>query len=129
MMFVALWTFVEMTTLICGYCCFYGEIVKFHVKEKAKIEVNALHAVNEQLRREAHRVGLYYKKEGGGFYLYHTDEWLLDMQHLRKENKNLRKDNDLYEKQFIAMCKYASRNGYQFEFKDGKCVGMILKKV
>jgi len=128
MPFNAIWTFIEMTLMICGFCLLWGEIVKFYILKKAEEEARALHSVNEQIRHEAHRCGLYFKKEHGGFYLYHTDESLLESKILREENRKLKKDNDLYEDQFTSMCKWASRNGYKFDFEKGKCLGMTLKK-
>jgi hypothetical protein len=128
MPFNAIWTFIEMTLMICGFCLLWGEIVKFYILKKAEEEARALHSVNEQIRHEAHRCGLYFKKEHGGFYLYHTNESLLENKMLREENRKLKKDNDLYEHQFTAMCKWASRNGYKFDFEKGKCLGMTLKK-
>jgi hypothetical protein len=128
MPFNAIWTFIEMTLMIYGFCRLWGEIVKFYVLKKAEQDAKTLHSVNEQIRREAHRCGLYFKKEHGGFYLYHTDESLLENKMLREENRKLKKDNDLYEDQFTAMCKWASRNGYKFDFEKGKCLGMTLKK-
>jgi len=128
MPFNAIWTFIEMTLMICGFCLLWGKIVKFYVLKKAEQDAKALHTINEQIRREAHRCGLYFKKEHGGYYLYHTDEYLLANEKLREENMNLKKDNDLYKKQFKDMCVFASRNGYKFDFEKGKCLGMTLKK-
>jgi hypothetical protein len=128
MPFNAIWTFIEMTLMICGFCLLWGEIVKFYVLKKAEQEAKTLHSINEQIRHEAYRCGLYFKKECGGYYLYHTDESLLENKRLREENMNLKKDNDLYNKQFKTMCVFASRNGYKFDFKKGKCLGMTLKK-
>jgi hypothetical protein len=128
MPFNDIWTFIEMTLIICGFCLLWGEIVKFYLLKKTEEEARSLHSVNEQIRREEHRCGLYFKKERGGYYLYHTDEYLLASEKLREENRKLKKDNDLYEDQFTAMCKWVSRNGYKFDFEKGKCLGMTLKK-
>lgn len=128
MLFHDICTFIEMTLMIFGFCLLWGEIVKFYILQKTEEVIKALQTINEQIRREAHRCGLYFKKEHGGYYLYHTDEYLLANEKLREENMNLKKDNDLYKKQFKAMCVFASRNGYKFDFENGKCLGMTLKK-